>query len=1749
MNQTPMVSQYLTGVFGRLLLSLQATPKFLKLLFIQYINFYYAWTPLFAILANTFLFLRPFPIDYYYNLYAVTCLDCYVLCIAFSAFRASYYICKNLDCFSVLLFQNMFVEFQVIMAYTEIFVVLGSCSGIFSLIWVLHIPLFYHCAFYRDVFSAFFMHNLYVVRLFELLCVILRNGARVIPEVVPPLWETQSLKISTKTNFARFVMIIKLYFVFLRTYFVRIFLLLFIFITCFICIVPLGTIILLLSWTFLIICPLFLYYSLAISTYYLTALNNAARVKDLDLYLSRQYATQACKKLRTRKARKFLRRSVFQTQSFVESLDTAATALNISSPMLQGVVSLVESVIFLAYQLSDASSAKMKGIAVATFVKSINGGRSLSIDIMSKVDEAFCDNEAQGFKDFIDSGKDNLSRLRGLRDSSGFAKVQKFMMYVLSLGLFSHAGITMSKAGYSRVEEASLKRKFKPDMNFVDTLLDMVLFICSSGYQIYAGNSIEHIVHSPASYTKFYDDVEIFSQDFARVASNVVAGTEHTKLLVRLSGLLDIYKSIEPLFSQMSSSEKKILLSIRGRLLSFSAQLKSEKICQSARPAPFSLLLSGTSGIGKSVLTEIFFAQFAKIRDLPLSEEMKYVRSPTQEFWDNFDSKMWCLVLDDIAWLHPKAGEVDQSVSELLHIVNNVPYITNQAALDKKGTTPFLGQFVIGTTNTFDLNARSYFSYPAAARRRFPFVLKVTVKPEFANKHGNLDVKEKVPFPNFWNFELIEIIADGHNVLERNIANFSDITDVLTWFNDSVNTFYVRQTQAVDSVTTIHDSVLCSECSMPDLVCRCALDIALDLVPQQQKLLPDVVHVELQSLLVATGAFGFGTVIGYIINGFITAYLPSFVYQIIVNLLTRKAATIPESLRMTFLYWTGQQRKAMGLIGAKVQSRIIATPKIFMILGAAISAGIVAKYMFTSSFVAQGAQVPIPMKKERSDYFYSDTFETTKFDCSLKSRCMDLVSLRNRVSQNIVHGHFTNDKLTLHCKMLGVGGNLYLTNNHSVPENVESFRALMGANRNGISMDIQGTLSENDVRRDPKNDLALVRIVNIPPRCSLLEYFITSKPVGNSTGQYIDRLSSGAIDTIDMSHITYDEKYINDIKTTLFCASSYASCPTQKGQCGMPLIAECGNKKAILGIHSFGGMNRMKDYCGATVVMRSTLRSLMDQFDDSACSDVNPPVLCAQGYTRHLTSLHPKSVFRYIDSGVATVYGSFTGFRPTTKSQVIASPLAPFLKEKGITSDFGKPIMSGWRPWRIAALDMVNPVVELDSSILKDCVTSYLDHIRARVPFKAMKHILGKSDQFTALNGAEGIAFLDGIKRGTSAGAPFCESKRKHLTKVAPERGLSDPIGITPVLQERVDDITAKYARGECYQPVFTAHLKDEAVNPQKQQSGKTRVFCGAPFDWSIVVRQLFLSHVRLMQNYKFAFECGVGTVAPSTEWTDMFKHITKFGTFRIVAGDYKAYDKRMPPALITAAFEVLIVLAEESGNFSREEITSMYCVCKDTAYPMIDFNGDLVTFWGSNPSGHPLTVIINSIANSLYMRYTYALTGNNVATFSDNVSLMTYGDDNIMSVSEDCHNFNHTTIRDALAKIGVVYTMADKEAESVPFIHISDASFLKRSWLWDDEQGVFLAPLEEASIHKMLCVIVKSKTETLNSQVSDIIRCAHREWWHYGKSEFNLKTSLLLEAIAHNGLDSFFEDRKLPTYESLWTQFRECSEKTSFVL
>jgi hypothetical protein len=133
-------------------------------------------------------------------------------------------------------------------------------------------------------------------------------------------------------------------------------------------------------------------------------------------------------------------------------------------------------------------------------------------------------------------------------------------------------------------------------------------------------------------------------------------------------------------------------------------------------------------------------------------------------------------------------------------------------------------------------------------------------------------------------------------------------------------------------------------------------------------------------------------------------------------------------------------------------------------------------------------------------------------------------------------------------------------------------------------------------------------------------------------------------------------------------------------------------------------------------------------------------------------------------------------------------------------------------------------------------------------------------------------------------------------------------------------------------------------------------------------------------------------------------------------------------------------------------------------------------------------------------------------ARFRDLVTLMTYGDDAKGSVRPGYDKFNHVSMANTLKANDMIFTMPDKESDPVPFMSRYDADFLKRKDRYDEDLGVFVGVLEEASIFKSLHSILESKEVTPLEVCTQNVDGALREWFFHGREKFEERRQQMKE-------------------------------------
>lgn len=788
------------------------------------------------------------------------------------------------------------------------------------------------------------------------------------------------------------------------------------------------------------------------------------------------------------------------------------------------------------------------------------------------------------------------------------------------------------------------------------------------------------------------------------------------------------------------------------------------------------------------------------------------------------------------------------------------------------------------------------------------------------------------------------------------------------------------------------------------------------------------------------------------------------------------------------------------------------------------------------------------MKETSQNVWYNPTLTLSQFDVPRASRSLagcTASDVRNMFSANCVRLEIKalDAQYASRTGAVFLRGQFLCANKHAFRLGTRfQIKVIDTTGSQGLTSNQLCYVSSTEMRVHPERDIVVMCLANVPPRKDILKYWNTTMiPVSRMVS--VARDVSGDATYSELFNVNYCEEFpVEMLQQTMPVYMGIGTKMTKQGDCGALGVAVTPRGPVILGLHTLGHNQTV----GFPHVTKDVLETLCVS-EDPVVEGGGEPMLSLNGETV-LVEPHHKSIFRYLPEGVANIYGSFSGFRPKPRSRVCATPLQDeMLKHFECELEFGRPNMSGWEPWHINVKEMVCPNTDIDQAILDHCVEHFASDIIQQLDDKYGEEWKGElvflSDR-AAVNGLPGVKFIDRINVNSSMGHPWCKSKKNYLIS-EPDEKYPEGVNFDEHVWERVRKIEERYANGQRAYPVYTAHLKDEVLPVEKIRKKKIRMFTGAPIDASLVIRKKLLSFVRLVQKNKFIFEAAPGTVAQSIEWTHIFKYLAAHGTGQIVAGDYSKFDKHMVAAIVLAAFRVIIRIYRAAG-FSDDEVREIMCIGLDTAFPVVNVNGDLIEFFGTNPSGHPLTVIINSIANSLYMRYAYCLTnpkGRDCSDFITFVNLLTYGDDNAMGISPTIPWFNHTSIQAALATIGVEYTMADKESVSRPYIHIDDCSFLKRSWRYEQDVEAYVCPLEIKSIHKSLTMWVPSDTIDKYAQMVAVISSANSEFFFHGRETFEKHHKFFRTILEEHPYRLYVCEATLPNWENLCERFRRASE------
>nr|QGL52585.1 polyprotein [Senecavirus A] len=492
---------------------------------------------------------------------------------------------------------------------------------------------------------------------------------------------------------------------------------------------------------------------------------------------------------------------------------------------------------------------------------------------------------------------------------------------------------------------------------------------------------------------------------------------------------------------------------------------------------------------------------------------------------------------------------------------------------------------------------------------------------------------------------------------------------------------------------------------------------------------------------------------------------------------------------------------------------------------------------------------------------------------------------------------------------------------------------------------------------------------------------------------------------------------------------------TYKGWCGSALVCEAGGVRRIIGLHS----------AGAAGIGAGTYISKLGLI--KALKHLGEPLATMQGL---MTELEP---------GVTVHVPRKSKLRKTTAHAVYKPEFEP-------------AVLSKFDP-------RLNKDVDLDEVIWSKHTANvpyqpplfytYMSEYAHRV-----FSFLGKdNDILTVKEAILGIPGLDPMDPHTAPGLPYAINGLRRTDLVDFANGTVDP-ALAMQIQKFLD--------GDYSDHVFQTFLKDEIRPSEKVRAGKTRIVDVPSLAHCIVGRMLLGRFAAKFQSHPgFLLGSAIGS-DPDVFWTVIGAQLEgRKNTYDV---DYSAFDSSHGTgsfeALISHFFTVDNGFSPALGPYLRSLAVSVHA-----------YGERRIKITGGLPSGCAATSLLNTVLNNVIIRTALALTYKEFEY--DMVDIIAYGDDLLVGTDYDL-DFNEVARR--AAKLGYKMTPANKGSVFPPTSSLSDAVFLKRKFVQNND-GLYKPVMDLKNLEAMLSYF---KPGTLLEKLQSVSMLAQ----HSGKEEYD---------------------------------------------
>lgn len=1362
-----------------------------------------------------------------------------------------------------------------------------------------------------------------------------------------------------------------------------------------------------------------------------------------------------------------------------------------------------------------------------------------------------------------------------------FKKLSKFISICAALGLCNLSSFNIDIQGV-RMFSVPAYSKHVSAIDFVSACMETFEYFVRGGYEVFVNKNFDALLYEDVAAKQFEDDFFLVLEASGAVKNGNLekySGMTENDYSQKLDTLIEkcgVYAQ-----AAANSFDKKVMNERQSMLRKLRCDFSAYRVSGKLREAPYTFYLQGSSGVGKSYVSNLISRIVLKSNGFDASDDRFLTVNEGDKYFSGAKSSVMGIMIDDIGNSRPEYVE-KAPTQKIIELCNNIPYAPNMADIESKGKISLEPKILMMTSNLPLKGLAAQYSMDVmSVLRRANVHIEQSVKPEFC-KPGTLmldskKVSEKFgndPYPDVWNFDVYEAVNSGDKPgLNQVLPPQSSLAVLIEYLVEKSRLHFENQKFVVENAFNLAEKIICCDlCKRPDRFCTCKQSDIKVHEPRRDSVrmpadeewvirimnhLPDFAFNNIFMQYIAT-VIQYRRFLKHLAEEKVFYYflLVCGAYIALCNFLLG----VCWSTTVLWMFLGTCKRIHDQMVHERAMSRQYVEGFLLRFRNdrlAKITAGcaIIAVlykalqyYKKMKPFFDQGNLQPTSKKDIVERDAESNPWIGAHIERVPKSVNMTTTRepLMNVITSNLVYMRFPQHPEGVPCcDAFFVCSNFLLIPDHMMYDE-EVYAELYHAK----AVNEDGTVSP---KLRSKGFLSRVHSYKIPNTDLLLCYAPFADPARDVINSMCEGVRSASVATLVyrdsdgeirewQTGVRYTDKVV--VGANVFEAYKYdLPVETFNGLCMATLLME--SKPCFIGGFHLGG--RGKTGVAGIVTREQLLRGIDKIRSDPAvllCHSEGNAFDPQYGKTiLQSNTVHPNSCTNYIPRDTTLkVFGTTSGRAKFTQSDVITSPISEIVSEVcGVPQKWGPPKLHSWIPFYENLKVACNPSSGISPKALKWAIEDYVRPLLEEIQKPYWVEDVQPLTRMQILCGIDGKRFVDKMPPNTAIGFPLQGKKSKYLVALDPEQfpDFSCPMDIEPEFWEEYEKMEQTYLKGERYYPVFKASLKDE---PTKLEKTKVRVFWGAPFALQAGVRKYFIPICRFLSMNPLLSECAVGINAQGPEWDQLMKFVNTFGEDRTLAGDYSNYDINQACQISLGAWGVMIRLAAATGNYTEDDLTIMRGLATDCCFPVVAQNGDLVQFSGVHISGINVTAYVGSIDNALLQRSCYKElhdARNLVADpYRHNVAVIDYGDDFKGSVSERKDFFNHITYKNWLAKHGMKLTMPDKKSDPIPYMNDKDADFLKRKNIYNPDLGLKTGALDKDSIYKSLHCLMKSNAVTVEEQCAQNIDGALREFFPYGKDEyedFRLKMNKVAERASIKPLCTMLD----VTYEDQVARFR----------